>query len=105
MHRSGRCYSQVVVDIHHHLLPGLDDGAPDLATSVKMARIAAEDGITHVVCTPHASSRYRFAPERIQVALAQLREALADAAIRLVLGTACDFHLSYDNVQDALRNP
>lgn len=104
MHRSGQCYSQGVVDLHHHLLPGLDDGAPDLATSVKMARMAAEDGITHVVCTPHASSRYRFDPKRIQATLGELRQALADAGIRLVLGTACDFHLSYDNVQDALKN-
>lgn len=70
-----------------------------------MARLAAEDGITHVVCTPHASSRYRFDPVRVQQALAQLRPALADAGIRLVLGTGCDFHLSYENVQDALANP
>lgn len=67
--------------------------------------MAAEDGITHVVCTPHASSRYRFDPERVQAAVAKVREALADAGIRLVLGTACDFHLSYDNVQDALKHP
>jgi protein-tyrosine phosphatase len=94
-----------VVDLHDHLLPGLDDGAPDLATSIKMARMAAEDGITHVVCTPHASSRYKFDPQRIETALDQLRQALADAGIRLVLGSGCDFHLSYDNVQDALKNP
>ncbi len=94
-----------MVDLHHHLLPGLDDGSPDLATSIKMARMAAEDGITHVVCTPHASTRYRFEPERIHAAREQLRGALAAARIRLVLGSGCDFHLSYDNVQDALRNP
>jgi protein-tyrosine phosphatase len=100
-----QCYSQGVVDLHHHLLPGLDDGAPDLATSIKMARLAAEDGITHVVCTPHASSRYKYDPQRVETALGQLRQALADEGIRLVLGSGCDFHLSYDNVQDALKNP
>jgi len=94
-----------VVDLHHHLLPGLDDGAPDLGTSIKMARMAAEESITHVVCTPHANSRYRFDPAQIAAAVARLREALADAGIRLVLGTGCDFHLSYDNVRDALENP
>ena len=83
----------------------MDDGAPDLATSVKMARMAVDESITHVVCTPHANSHYRFNPQRIAAAVAQLREALADAGIRLVLGTGCDFHLSYDNVQDALANP
>jgi protein-tyrosine phosphatase len=83
----------------------MDDGAPDLAISIKMARMAAEDSITHVVCTPHANSRYRFDPPRIAAALAQVRAALADAGIRLVLGSGCDFHLSYDNVRDALDNP
>lgn len=83
----------------------MDDGAPDLATSIKMARMAVEESITHVVCTPHANSRYRFDPERIAASVAQLRDALTNAGIRLVLGTGCDFHLSYDNVQDALKNP
>jgi protein-tyrosine phosphatase len=94
-----------VVDLHHHLLPGFDDGAPDLATSVGMARMAADDGITHVVCTPHASSRYRYDRERVEAAAEELRAALAAEHIRLVIGTGCDFHLSYDNVQDALANP
>ncbi|HEV2576390.1 MAG TPA: CpsB/CapC family capsule biosynthesis tyrosine phosphatase [Acidobacteriaceae bacterium] len=94
-----------MVDLHHHLLPALDDGAPDLATSLKMARMAADDGITHVVCTPHASSRYHFDPQRIQALLGQLRQAIADAGIRLILGTGCDFHLSYDNVREAIENP
>jgi protein-tyrosine phosphatase len=94
-----------VVDLHHHLLPGLDDGAPDLATTLKMARMAAADGITHVVCTPHANARYRFDAEQIQGLLAEVRESISDAGIRLMLGSGCDFHLSYDNVRDALENP
>jgi protein-tyrosine phosphatase len=67
--------------------------------------MAADDGIGHVVCTPHANSRWRFDPVRIAALLAELRAALADAGIRLVLGSGCDFHLSYDNVHDALQNP
>lgn len=94
-----------MVDLHHHLLPGLDDGSPDLKTSVEMARIAVQDGITHVVCTPHASNRYAFDPFRVDRALSQLRAALAQAGIHLILGSGCDFHLSYENVQDALANP
>ena len=94
-----------MVDLHHHLLPGLDDGSPDLATSVEMARMAEADGITHVVCTPHASSRFPFDPQRNTTLLNELRRALDQAGIRLALGLACDFHLSYDNVQDALAHP
>jgi protein-tyrosine phosphatase len=94
-----------MVDLHHHLLFGLDDGSPDLDTSVDMARIAASDGITHIVATPHASANWIFDPEAIALRLASLRASLADAAVPLTIASGCDFHLSYDNVQDALANP
>ena len=94
-----------MVDLHHHLLPALDDGSPDLETSVAMARAAAADGITHVVCTPHASGRYEFSPAVVSEKLATLRDALARESIQLTLGSGCDFHLSYDNVKDAVAYP
>jgi protein-tyrosine phosphatase len=94
-----------MVDIHQHLLPGLDDGSPDLETSIAMARMAVADGITHVVATPHASSRYAFEPALIAERLALLRGELADRGIPLTLATGCDFHVNYDNVRDALAHP
>jgi protein-tyrosine phosphatase len=94
-----------MIDIHHHLLYGLDDGPPDLETSVAMARMAVDDGITHVVCTPHASGMFSYDPPRIAEHLAALREALAAEAVPLTLGIGCDFHLSYDNIQEALAQP
>ena len=94
-----------MVDLHHHLLPGLDDGSPDMATSLEMARMAVADGITHVVCTPHASDRYSFDPERVFLLAEELRTALEQAGIPLKIGLGCDFHLNYDNIQDALANP
>jgi protein-tyrosine phosphatase len=94
-----------MVDIHHHLLPALDDGATDLETSVAMARIASEDGITHVVATPHASGSWAFDPAVNAAKLSELREALARESIALHVATGCDFHLSYDNIKDATANP
>lgn len=94
-----------MVDLHHHLLPGLDDGSPNLERSVAMARIAASDGITHVVATPHANNVYRFDPRDISERLDALRSALASEAIPLTIAAGCDFHLSYDNMQDALAHP
>jgi protein-tyrosine phosphatase len=91
-----------MIDIHHHLLYGLDDGAADIETSLAMAEMAIDDGITHVVCTPHANSEYSFSPEENAARLNRLREKLGD---RLTLGLGCDFHLSYDNIGDALANP
>jgi protein-tyrosine phosphatase len=93
-----------MVDLHHHLLHGLDDGSPDLATSIAMARMAASDGITHIVCTPHASGRYPFDPATVSAKVAELRAALAAQSVPLTLGAGCDFHLSYDNIQDALAH-
>jgi protein-tyrosine phosphatase len=90
-----------MVDIHHHLLSGIDDGSPDLATSIAMARMAADDGITHVVCTPHASGHWNFSPAAISAKLDELRAALAAESIPLTLGSGCDFHLSYENLEDA----
>jgi len=94
-----------MVDLHHHLLPSLDDGSPDLDTSVAMARMAANDGITHVVCTPHASAHWTFDPPVNAERIAELRAALAAESIPLTLGSGCDFHLSFDNIQDAHANP
>jgi protein-tyrosine phosphatase len=42
-----------MIDLHCHILPGIDDGAKNAKESVSMARVAARDGITHIVATPH----------------------------------------------------
>jgi protein-tyrosine phosphatase len=70
-----------------------------------MARIAAQDGITHVVATPHANNVYSFSPNEIAIRLGALREALAEESIPLTVASGCDFHMSYDNLQDAITNP
>ena len=94
-----------MVDIHHHLLWGLDDGPKEIDTSVAMAKLAVADGISHVVCTPHANGHYEYSPEVNAVRLAELRERLAAERVALTLGMGCDFHLSYDNIQQAKNDP
>jgi protein-tyrosine phosphatase len=91
-----------MVDIHCHILPGMDDGAETIEQSVEMAEMAIADGITHVVGTPHANAEYRFDPELIRRRRDELQERVGD---RLTLATGCDFHLSFENLQDLRANP
>src|SRR5271156_1575572 len=94
-----------MVDIHHHLLFGLDDGSKDIDTSVAMAKMAVADGITHVVCTPHANGTYPYNPRVNAAKTEELRARLAAEDVALTLGSGCDFHLSFDNVQHAKDDP
>jgi protein-tyrosine phosphatase len=91
-----------VIDIHSHILHGLDDGATTLEESVAMVRMAAAAGTTDIVATPHANNRYGYDPEVVEQKLAELRHA-AGGAVRIHRG--CDFHLTPENIADALCSP
>lgn len=91
-----------MIDIHSHILPGLDDGSPNLEESVAMVRMAAASGTTDMVASPHADLEYAFDPVLVESKIAELLKA-SDGVVRIHYG--CDFHLYFDNVQDALANP
>lgn len=91
-----------MVDIHCHILPGLDDGSDSIETSLKMAEMAIEDGVTHVVATPHANSEYDFVPELIRERRDEIQVRLGE---RLTIATGCDFHLSFENLEGVRSDP
>jgi len=80
-----------MIDLHNHLLPGIDDGAPDLETALALAGHAVADGITHLVCTPHIHpGRYDNTPGTIVEALTCFREGLAQHSIQLEVSAAAE---------------
>lgn len=80
-----------MIDLHNHLLPGIDDGAPDLETALQLARVAVADGITHLVCTPHIHPG-RYDNDRSSIAQAHRRfsDGLAQAGIDLKVSWAAE---------------
>jgi protein-tyrosine phosphatase len=91
-----------VIDVHCHILPEIDDGPKSWDVSVEMCRMAAADGITDLVATPHSNDRYHFDHKYLVGCLQRLQELAGDTP-KLSLG--CDFHLSYDNLQLVLAHP
>ena len=91
-----------MVDIHCHILPALDDGAKEESVAKEMAAMAAADGVTHIVATPHSNYEYKFDPEVNQRKRDELQAIIGDS-LTLLLG--CDFHLSYENLEDVRQRP
>lgn len=89
-----------MIDIHCHILPGIDDGANSWASSVRMCQQSISDGVKHIIATPHANFAYAFNRESHQ----QLLEELRTRVPQLEFSMGCDFHLSIENVEDALIN-
>jgi protein-tyrosine phosphatase len=93
-----------VIDLHAHILPGLDDGARTWEESLEMARMAVADGITVMVATPHLYQGRSPDPERVNKKevilerLAQFRQKLAAAEIPLEVLPGCEFPLGFESL-------
>ncbi len=86
-----------MIDLHCHILPGIDDGAPDLATSLQMAKIAVNDGIRTIACTPHIyPGLYENTASGIRAAIASLQQEFDRREIPLHLVEGADAHLDPD---------
>ena len=91
-----------MVDIHCHILPGIDDGPESWEMTAEMCHIAAADGITHIVATPHCNDEFSYDRERFAEMLGELYD-VAEGKLGFTLG--CDFHFSHENICDALAYP
>jgi protein-tyrosine phosphatase len=83
-----------VIDLHCHILPGLDDGPADELSSVALAQRAYENGIRTIVATPHVREDYPFKLEAIAASVARLRHRLRSAAIPINLVEGAELALT-----------
>lgn len=74
-----------MLDLHCHILPGVDDGSASLEMSLAMARFCVNDGITHIVATPHCHRHCRLLRADILPHVAKLNEEFQNASVPLVI--------------------
>jgi len=72
-----------MIDIHSHLLPGLDDGSKSWEMTLEMCRLAMQDGITHIVATPHANDTYTYSRDRARDLVVELSASAAISIFHL----------------------
>jgi len=90
-------------DIHSHILPGIDDGAPDLADALAMLALLERLGYTRVITTPHVmADYYPNTPTVVRSSLDRLQEAADAAGLGLSLEAAAEYMLD-DGFEQALE--
>jgi protein-tyrosine phosphatase len=93
-----------MIDIHCHILPGLDDGARDLEESLHMASLAASEGITEIIATPHhANGAYDNDPSTITIEVEKLNSVLQERNIPLAVLPGQEIRLYQDIIDGVQR--
>jgi len=84
-------------DIHSHILPGIDDGAKDLNESLALLRVAQNDGITHMIATPHIHlGRFNNSTKNLYNDIAILKHEASAAGINIKLAVAAEVRLDIE---------
>ena len=90
-------------DIHSHILPGIDDGSPDVETSIELIKSLSGVGINRFICTPHIiGDMYRNTPETINTALGILKKACLQHGLDTQISAAAEYMLD-DYFMELLR--
>ena len=92
------------IDIHSHVLPGLDDGSQSMEQSLAMLRIACEQGIETIVATPHnMPGKGRPDRERVEEEVRRLQKAAVERGIPVRLSQGCEYYYRDTPWQFGLR--
>ena len=96
--------AEYIVDVHCHIMPGIDDGSRDMTETLKMLKIAQSEGITHMIATPHfKSGHHNASPQKVKELIQSVgKEAAAQGTdIKLYQGNEILFH---DEMCEGLDN-
>ena len=86
-----------MIDLHNHLLPGIDDGAKDWDMAVAMARMAYDDGTRQLVLTPHNSAWWtHYYQDKIIPLADEFQRRLQDAGVDLEVRAGCEIYIDLD---------
>jgi tyrosine-protein phosphatase YwqE len=87
----------IQVDMHSHLIPGIDDGSKSLEESIELIRAFKEFGYKKIITTPHImSDYYKNTPEIINQGLTTLRAELSKQKIEIEIEAAAEYYLDFD---------
>lgn len=89
------------VDIHSHVLPGIDDGCSDIEQSIFILKCKEAIGVTHLFCTPHYCRRreYTASPEEIHSSFDKLCQRVKDEKINITLHLGTEMEFSQDGIR------
>ncbi|HWF10157.1 MAG TPA: CpsB/CapC family capsule biosynthesis tyrosine phosphatase [Bryobacteraceae bacterium] len=86
-----------MVDIHSHIVYGVDDGAKTIDDSIAMLEMAADCGTTDIVATPHSDLQFTYDYDLVTERIAEIQARMGD---RIRIHRGCDFHLFFDNIEN-----
>ncbi len=94
---------QESIDIHCHIMPGVDDGSKDMETSIQMLKIAEKNGITHVILTPHHKPmHHNVSPDHNVLYRKELQQQIDELGIKIKLFSGNEIYYS-DETQRELE--
>ena len=90
-------FSEIGIDLHSHLIPGIDDGAKDLETSIFLVKRLKDLGFTKIITTPHImSDLYKNTADIINTGLSVLKSELINQKIDIDIQAAAEYYVDYD---------
>ena len=91
------------LDFHSHILPGIDDGATDLANALELTKAMVDWGFEAITCTPHINAKYRNTLEDIKQSFESLQEALYNEDMNVQLKMSAEYRLVPETWPEVLQ--